>query len=167
MEYVSAFLEGLYLVFQWPAIGYLFLCVFLGIWIGAVPGVGGFTGLILLLPFTYKMEPVPASALLLVMFAITSTNDTIAWSPIEESINGLAVFDGFTLLKPMDFDIIRTPLEVEIVDGRLQKDSIKRFGAKINFATLEIAEHTVENYIKSPDPKMVKWFQDFIKKRER
>ena len=78
MEYVSAFLEGLTLVFQWPAIGYLFLGVFLGIWLGAVPGVGGFTGLILLLPFTYKMEPVPAFALLLGMFAITSTSDTIA-----------------------------------------------------------------------------------------
>jgi TctA family transporter len=78
MEYVSAFMEGLTLVFQWPAIGYLFLGVFLGIWLGAVPGVGGFTGLILLLPFTYKMDPVPAFALLLGMFAITSTSDTIA-----------------------------------------------------------------------------------------
>ena len=78
MEYISAFIEGLTLVFQWPAIGYLFLGVFLGIWLGAVPGVGGFTGLILLLPFTYNMEPVPAFALLLGMFAITSTSDTIA-----------------------------------------------------------------------------------------
>ena len=78
MEYVAAFLEGLTLVFQWPAIGYLILGVFLGIWLGAVPGVGGFTGLILLLPFTYKMEAVPAFALLLGMFAITSTSDTIA-----------------------------------------------------------------------------------------
>ena len=45
----------------------------------------------------------------------------IGWAPIEESINGRAVFDGFTLLKA---DIIRTPLEVQIVDGRIQKDAI-------------------------------------------
>jgi leucyl aminopeptidase (aminopeptidase T) len=55
---------------------------------------------------------------------------TIAWSPFEESINGRVVFDGFTLLKPMDSDIIRTPLEVEIVDGRLQKDSISGIEAE-------------------------------------
>ena len=65
-------------VFAWPAIGFLILGVFIGIWLGAVPGVGGFTGLVLLLPFTYTMEPVPAFALLLGMFAVTSTSDTIA-----------------------------------------------------------------------------------------
>lgn len=78
MEFVSAFFSGMIQVFQWPAIGFLLLGVFIGIWLGAVPGVGGFTGLILLLPFTYKMDPVPAFALLLGMFAITSTSDTIA-----------------------------------------------------------------------------------------
>ena len=61
------------MVFQWPAIGYLMLGVLLGIWLGAVPGLGGIIGLILLLPFTYSMDPVPAFALLLGMFAVTST----------------------------------------------------------------------------------------------
>jgi len=56
MEYVSAFIEGMVLVFQWPAIGYLLLGVFIGIWLGAVPGVGGFTGLIPLLPFNPYMR---------------------------------------------------------------------------------------------------------------
>ncbi|MBW2031491.1 MAG: hypothetical protein JRH06_14465 [Deltaproteobacteria bacterium] len=56
MEYVSAFIEGMVLVFQWPAIGYLLLGVFIGIWLGAVPGVGGFTGLIPLLPFNPHMR---------------------------------------------------------------------------------------------------------------
>ncbi|MFC1533682.1 hypothetical protein ACFL7M_09995 [Thermodesulfobacteriota bacterium] len=55
---------------------------------------------------------------------------TIAWSPIEESINGRAVFDGFILLKPMDSDIIRTPIEVEIVNGRLQKNTIRGIEAE-------------------------------------
>ena len=69
---------GLLLVFEWPAIGYLLLGVSIGIWFGAIPGLGGVIGLILLLPFTYEMEPVHAFALLLGMFAVTSTSDTIA-----------------------------------------------------------------------------------------
>ena len=75
---LDAIFTGLFLVFEWPAIGYLFLGVFIGIWLGAIPGLGGILGLILLLPFTFGMEPVPAFALLLGMFAVTSTGDTIA-----------------------------------------------------------------------------------------
>ncbi len=54
------------------------LGVFIGIWLGAVPGLGGIIGLVLLLPFTFGMDPVPAFALLLGMFAVTATSDTIA-----------------------------------------------------------------------------------------
>jgi putative tricarboxylic transport membrane protein len=74
----EALLAGLIAVFQWPAIGFLFLGVLLGIWLGAVPGLGGIIGLVLLLPFTFGMDTVPAFALLLGMFAVTSTSDTIA-----------------------------------------------------------------------------------------
>ena len=35
----EAFVDGLVLVFQWPAIGFLFLGVLIGIWLGAVPGL--------------------------------------------------------------------------------------------------------------------------------
>ena len=75
---IDAVLDGLVLVFQWPAIGFLALGVLLGIWLGAVPGLGGIIGLVILLPFTYGMDPVSAFALLLGMFAVTSTSDTIA-----------------------------------------------------------------------------------------
>ena len=75
---IDAVLDGLVLVFQWPAIGFLVLGVLLGIWLGAVPGLGGIIGLVILLPFTYGMDPVSAFALLLGMFAVTSTSDTIA-----------------------------------------------------------------------------------------
>ena len=74
----DAFVTGFFLVFEWPAIGFLMLGVFIGMWLGAVPGLGGIIGLVLLLPFTYGMDPVPAFALLLGMFAVTTTSDTIA-----------------------------------------------------------------------------------------
>ena len=38
---LEAFVTGLLLVFEWPAIGFLFLGVFIGIWLGAIPGLGG------------------------------------------------------------------------------------------------------------------------------
>jgi putative tricarboxylic transport membrane protein len=74
----EAAIDGLFLVLQWPAIGYLMLGVGLGIWLGAVPGLGGAIGLVIILPFTFDMEPVQAFSLLLGVFAVTSTGDTIA-----------------------------------------------------------------------------------------
>ena len=74
----EALISGLLQVFSWPAIGYLGFGIMLGIWLGTLPGVGGVTGLILLLPFTYTLDPVSAFALMLGMFAVTTTSDTIA-----------------------------------------------------------------------------------------
>ena len=97
---IDALIAGLSLVFEWPAIGFLMLGVFIGIWMGAIPGLGGVIGLVLLLPFTYGMDPVPAFALLLGMFAVTSTSDTIA--SVMLGIPGTAasqatILDGYPL----------------------------------------------------------------------
>ena len=75
---IDSMIAGLHLVFSWPAFGYLVLGVFIGMWMGVVPGLGGIIGLVILLPFTFGMDPVSAFALLLGMFAVTSTSDTIA-----------------------------------------------------------------------------------------
>ena len=96
----DAFIDGLFLVFQWPAIGYMALGVFLGIWIGAVPGLGGILGLVILLPFTFGMESVSAFALLIGLFAVTATSDTIA--SVLLGIPGTAasqatILDGYPL----------------------------------------------------------------------
>jgi TctA family transporter len=98
----ESLLKGFSLVIQWPSIGYLILGVFIGLWLGAVPGLGGIIGLVILLPFTFGMDPVPALALLLGMFAITSTSDTIA--SVMLGIPGTAasqatILDGYPLAK--------------------------------------------------------------------
>jgi TctA family transporter len=67
-----------------------------------VPGLGGIIGLVLLLPFTFSMDPVPAFALLLGMYAVTSTSDTIA--SVMLGIPGTAasqatVLDGYPMAK--------------------------------------------------------------------
>ena len=97
---LDAFFKGLVLVFQWPAIGFLFLGVLVGIWLGAVPGLGGIIGLVVLLPFTFGMESVSAFSLLLGMYAVTCTSDTIA--SVMLGIPGTAasqatILDGYPL----------------------------------------------------------------------
>ncbi|MEM6727669.1 MAG: tripartite tricarboxylate transporter permease [Pseudomonadota bacterium] len=100
-------IEGLMLVFSWPALGFLGLGIMLGIWLGALPGIGGVTGLIMLLPFTYTMDPVPAFALMLGMFAVTTTSDTI--SSVMLGIPGTVasqatVLDGYPLAQRGEAD---------------------------------------------------------------
>ncbi len=93
---------GLLLVLSWPAIGYLFAGVFIGMWIGAVPGLGGVVGLVLLLPFTFSMEPVHAFSLLMGLYAVTSTSDTIPaiLLGIPGSVASQAtILDGYPLAK--------------------------------------------------------------------
>lgn len=98
----EACFQGLFAVFHWPAIGFLIFGVLIGIWLGAVPGLNGITGLVLLLPFTFSMPPVHAFALLLGMFSVTSTGDTI--STILLGIPGTVaaqatLLDGYPLAK--------------------------------------------------------------------
>jgi len=97
---LDAFWMGLGLVFEWPSIGFLMLGAGMGIWIGAVPGLGGIIGLVLLLPFTFGMEPVPAMALLLGLWTVTSTSDTIASVMLGipgTSASQATILDGYPL----------------------------------------------------------------------
>ena len=71
--------QGLQLVLSWPAIGWLFAGVFVGLFFGATPGLSGVVGLAILLPFTYDMDAgASAFCFLLGMYAITTTSDTLA-----------------------------------------------------------------------------------------
>ncbi|HSG64122.1 MAG TPA: tripartite tricarboxylate transporter permease [Gammaproteobacteria bacterium] len=94
--------EGLVLAVAWPAPLYLLIGILIGIWVGAVPGLGGAVGLALLLPFTFGMDTVPAFALLLGMYAVTATSDSI--TSILFGIPGTVasqatILDGYPLAK--------------------------------------------------------------------
>lgn len=99
---LASILDGLVLVFQWPSIGFLILGTLIGLWLGAVPGLGGITGLVLALPFTFGMDPVSAFALLIAIQAVVSTSDTI--TAVMLGVPGTAaaqatVLDGHPLAK--------------------------------------------------------------------
>jgi putative tricarboxylic transport membrane protein len=76
-EMLTAALQALSLLFEPARFGLLVLGVFIGLAIGALPGLGGIVGLAMLLPFTYAMDPYSAFALLLGMSAVTSSSDFI------------------------------------------------------------------------------------------
>lgn len=96
----SDLLTGLLLVLQWPTLGFLFLGVLFGIFLGIIPGLGVIIGLVVLLPFTFGMDPVAAFALLLGMYAVTSTSDTIASVMLGvpgTSASQATILDGYPL----------------------------------------------------------------------
>lgn len=97
---IEALIDGLVQIVQWPTFGFLVVGCFLGIWLGAIPGLNGLIGMVIVLPFTFDMQPVPAFALLLSLFAVTSTGDTIA--SVMLGIPGTAasqatILDGYPL----------------------------------------------------------------------
>ncbi len=98
----EALIEGLGLIFQVQVLGYIALGCVIGILMGAVPGMGGAIGLVLLLPFTFSMEPVAAFALLLSSWASTSTSGAITSVLLgvpSTAASQATVLDGYPMAK--------------------------------------------------------------------
>lgn len=100
MTFMDAVLDGLRLVLVWPAPGYMLLGVAIGMFFGAVPGLGGLVGMAIILPFTFGMEPNVAFAFILGMYAVTTTADTL--SSVLLGIPGTAasqatILDGYPM----------------------------------------------------------------------
>jgi TctA family transporter len=98
----EALFEGLGLILQWHVLEYFSLGCVIGILMGAIPGMGGATGLVLLLPFTFSMEPVAAFALLLSSWASTSTSGAITSVLLgvpSTAASQATVLDGYPMAK--------------------------------------------------------------------
>ena len=99
---LEAVLEGLALIFQWQVLAYFALGCVIGVLMGAIPGMGGAIGLVLLLPFTFSMEPVSAFALLLSSWASTSTSGAITSVLLgvpSTAASQATVLDGYPMAK--------------------------------------------------------------------
>ncbi len=99
---IEAALLGLAKVFAWPAIGFMFLGVIIGLTVGILPGVGGTFSLAVLIPFTFTMEPASAFALLLGAHAPSYTGGaitTILLNTPGDPPNAATLFDGFPMTK--------------------------------------------------------------------
>jgi putative tricarboxylic transport membrane protein len=98
----DAFVEGLVLVLQWKALGFMLLGTFLGFWVGLLPGLGGATTLALMLPFIFTMQPVEAFAFLLGMHAVVATTGDITsvlFGVPGEGTSAATILDGHAMAK--------------------------------------------------------------------
>ena len=64
MENFALLFHGFQVVFTFQNIGACLLGAFLGLIVGAMPGIGSLAGVALLLPLTYKFNPTTAIVLL-------------------------------------------------------------------------------------------------------
>jgi TctA family transporter len=99
---LDALLQGLVLVLQWKAFAFMLLGIFLGFWVGLLPGLGGATTLALMLPFVYTMQPVEAFAFLLGMHSVTATTGDITsvlFGVPGEAASAATILDGYAMAK--------------------------------------------------------------------
>jgi putative tricarboxylic transport membrane protein len=107
IEYLQAFSTGLMNILPFTEQGqqsFLFMLVgiFIGFWVGILPGLGGATTLALMLPFIYTMDPTTAFAFLLGANAVTGTTGditSILFGVPGEGITAATVVDGHPMAK--------------------------------------------------------------------
>ena len=90
------------MVFELNAFATLLVGVACGLVIGIIPGLGGGIGIVLLLPFTFGMDSTSAFALLLGMYAVTMTGDTVTSVMLGipgTSASQATILDGYPLAK--------------------------------------------------------------------
>ncbi|MBI2090582.1 MAG: tripartite tricarboxylate transporter permease [Deltaproteobacteria bacterium] len=99
---LDAFILGLATIFQWQTFLIMLLGIFLGFWVGLLPGLGGSTTLALMLPFIYKMSPVEAFAFLLGMHSVVATTGDITsvlFGVPGEGTTAATILDGHAMAK--------------------------------------------------------------------
>jgi putative tricarboxylic transport membrane protein len=100
---LEAFVIGFWKVIAWPAFGYMLLGIFIGFWVGLLPGIGGLATLALMLPFSYTIKtPIEAFCFLLGMLAVTGTTGdltSILFGIPGEGSAAALILDGYPMSK--------------------------------------------------------------------
>ena len=107
MAYLHAFYRGLIAILPFSAHGqqaflFMLIGIFIGFWVGILPGIGGVATLALMLPFIYDMDPTQAFAFLLGMAAVTATAGditSILFGVPGEGTTAAVIVDGHPMSK--------------------------------------------------------------------
>lgn len=107
MEYIDAFYNGLISILPFTSQGqqaffFMLVGVFIGFWVGILPGLGGAATLALMLPFIYNMDPTSAFAFLLGSNAVTATTGditSILFGVPGEGTTASTIIDGHPMAK--------------------------------------------------------------------
>ncbi|MGB7951069.1 MAG: tripartite tricarboxylate transporter permease [Candidatus Binatia bacterium] len=73
----EAMIQGLEALMSVDRMMFLVFGVFVGMALGAIPGLGGVVGVAILLPFTFEMDRTSAIAMLVALTSVPTTTDTI------------------------------------------------------------------------------------------
>lgn len=107
MEYVESFYNALINILPFTNQGqqaffFMLVGIFIGFWVGILPGLGGAATLALMLPFIYKMDPTSAFAFLLGSNAVTATTGditSILFGVPGEGTTASTIVDGHPMAK--------------------------------------------------------------------
>ncbi len=107
MEYIESFYNALINILPFTSQGqqaffFMLVGVFIGFWVGILPGIGGAATLALMLPFIYKMDPTSAFAFLLGSNAVTATTGditSILFGVPGEGTTASTIVDGHPMAK--------------------------------------------------------------------
>ncbi len=107
MEYVESFYNALISILPFTNQGqqaffFMLVGIFIGFWVGILPGLGGAATLALMLPFIYKMDPTSAFAFLLGSNAVTATTGditSILFGVPGEGTTASTIVDGHPMAK--------------------------------------------------------------------
>ena len=102
MDVIFALGSGFIDAIGWPNIGYIVFGVVFGLTLGIIPGLGGLTGLTLLLPLAFTLDIGTALAIMIALSAVTATSDTIPAVLLGvpgTSAAAATVVDGYPMAK--------------------------------------------------------------------
>ncbi|HZD39704.1 MAG TPA: tripartite tricarboxylate transporter permease, partial [Terriglobales bacterium] len=74
---LDAMAQGFHALMSIDRMTFLVFGVFVGMALGAIPGLGGVVGVAILLPFTFEMDRTSAIAMLVALTSVPTTTDTI------------------------------------------------------------------------------------------
>lgn len=99
---IDVVIQGLFALFQVKVFLLMLVGIFLGFWVGILPGLGGATTLALMLPFIYTMNPIEAFAFLLGMHSVVATTGditSILFGVPGEATTVAMILDGHAMAK--------------------------------------------------------------------
>lgn len=107
MAYLWALYHGLTAILPFSSHGqhvflFLLIGIFIGFWVGILPGIGGVATLALMLPFIYDMDSTQAFAFLLGMASVTATAGditSILFGVPGEGTTAAVIVDGHPMSK--------------------------------------------------------------------
>ena len=102
MVNVAALYEALVLVFSFDTLLWLAIGVFIGVGVGAMPGLTATTGVALMLPLTFTMGEAPALGLLIGLYkgaVYGGSISAISFATPGTSEAAATVFDGYKLMQ--------------------------------------------------------------------